>query len=208
MDCELYRGSESREVKDRLEDPSEDLILAAPIRSILVLAVIAVLVTTLEAFAEIVVIFVETDVVRIVPVACVLITVGTLVVKIPTILTVRLARIIAFLVTAAYGILKHLSSIRTRVEIIPASVVTIVVDQIVVVPSLLQPKLIRTNSIPVALLVTQVCPSTLALEFTLALELKLLPVSPSAVVLRPTLLLKLLLLRPIVGLVCSLPAIV
>ena len=119
------------------------------------------------------------------------------------VLTIGLTGVIALLVTTTDRVLKHLRSVRARVVIVATAVVAIVVDQIIVVTRLLQTELVGTDAIPVTLLITQVCTTTLTLELPLTLKLDLLPVSPTVVVLLPTLLLKLLLLSSVVCLVTT-----
>lgn len=193
------------DIKDSPDYGAKDLVLAIRVLPVLIPAVVAILISTLEAFAEIVAVFIHPDVIRVITVARVLIAVGVLVIKSPSVLTVRLSGIIAFLVAAVHGILKHLRSVLTRVVIITTAIVAVIVYQIVVIASLLKSQLVLTDPVPITLLVTEVSLATFALKRLLSLSFKSLPVTPAVVVLLQTLLAKLLLLLPIVGLVLPVP---
>jgi hypothetical protein len=156
---------ESREAKDRLEDRSEDLVLAVPVRTVFVPSVIAVLISALESLAEIIAVLVETDVVRVITDAGVLISIRRLVVVSPTVLTIRLTGIEALFVSAVNGTLDHLSAVATRVVIVTVAVIAIIVGQIVVILRLLKAKLVTTDLFPISLLqISLVCESALTLK--------------------------------------------
>jgi hypothetical protein len=156
---------ESREAKDRLEDRSEDLVLAVPVRTVFVPSIIAVLISALESLAEIIAVLVETDVVRVITDAGVLISIRRLVVVSPTVLTIRLTGIEALFVSAVNGTLDHLSAVATRVVIVTVAVIAIIVGQIVVILRLLKAKLVTTDLFPISLLqISLVCESALTLK--------------------------------------------
>jgi hypothetical protein len=156
---------ESREAKDRLEDRSEDLVLAVPVRTVFVPSIIAVLISALESLAEIIAVLVETDVVRVITEAGVLISIRRLVVVSPTVLTIRLTGIEALFVAAVNGTLDHLSAVATRVVIVTVAVIAIIVGQIVVILRLLKAKLVTTDLFPISLLqISLVCESALTLK--------------------------------------------
>lgn len=120
--------------------------------SVLVLTVVTVFISALKTFAEVVVIFVKTDVIRVVSDARVLVTVRILIVGIPSVLAIGLTRIEPFFITAVDRVLDHLSTVAARVVLIAVAIVAIVIDQIVVILRLLKTELISTDLCPISLL--------------------------------------------------------
>ena len=107
--------------------------------AILVPAIVAVFIPASKSFAEVIAIVVETYIVRIVPKGRVLIAVGILIVESPAVLTVGLTCVKPFFVSAIDRVLKHLGTVAARIVVAAAPIVTVIVDQIVIVPSLLKP---------------------------------------------------------------------
>jgi hypothetical protein len=117
-----------------------------------------------------------------------------LIIKLPTVLTVRLAGIEPLFVTVVDRVTKHLGAVLARVVHLTASIITIVIDHVVVVLSLLQSKLVLAKSIPVLLLIAKIISSVFSGQFLLAIGLVTTPVLPLAVELVQPFALKLLLL--------------
>jgi hypothetical protein len=126
-----------------------------------------------------VIVLIKLDVVVIVSVAGILVAVGILVVIIPAILTVRRTGLETCLVAVVQRLAKHLCTVLARVVILAATVVTLVVDQVVVVLGLLQPDLVTPNAVPISLLIGKVLKPSLLLQIPVPLLLKVLPVLPA-----------------------------
>jgi hypothetical protein len=77
------------QVENLREDRAEYAVAAVLVATVLVAAVIAVLVAALEAFAEIVVVLAQIDVVAGVAISRILIREGILIVELPAVLTIR-----------------------------------------------------------------------------------------------------------------------
>ena len=75
-------------VEDTSQDGSEDAVRSIVIAAILIAAIVAIFITTSEAFAEVVLILSQTDIVAVVAEGCVLISIRVLIVASPTILTI------------------------------------------------------------------------------------------------------------------------
>ncbi len=192
--------------EDRTQDISEDLVLAVVVSAIRVSVVISVFISASETFAEVVVVFVEADVVRVIPVARILIAVRRIVVVAPTVISISLACSETFFVAVLDRILDLLSTVRTCVIPRTAAVIAVVVVDVVVVPSLLEPQLILSDAIPITLLILQITHTPLLFELTLAQLLNRLPISPAVVVLLPTLIADLTLLVSVPTLIISIVA--
>jgi hypothetical protein len=123
-----------------LEDSSEHVAQEAkhPVRvcAVLILAVVAVFVAATEAFAEVVLVLRQINVVTVVPDAGVLIPETLLIAVPPTILTVRLACTNAFFVTIPHRLPKQICGVLVSLVVSPAAIVAILRRRIAVLPVL------------------------------------------------------------------------
>jgi len=193
----LMRTLVLNQAKNSAQNVAENLVFTAVVLTILVSAVVTVLVASLKALSEIVTVIIGCDVIAVITEQRFLIGVGILIVELPTVLTVRLTSIESLFVTVVDRVTKHLYSVLARVIHLTTAVITIVIDHVVIVLSLLQSKLVLAKPVPILLLVTQIIPSILTGQFLLAVRLVTIPVLPLAVVLIQSLSLDLLLLVPI-----------
>lgn len=164
-----FRKSElvSDDVEYGSDYRSKYLVLAAIVLAVLVSAVVTILVSASETFTEVVTVIVQAHVVRIVTKTRILVTIGVMRIESPSILTVGLTCVEAFFVPAIDRVAKHLSAVAACVVVAAAPIVPVIVYQVVVVPSLLQTKLIQSDPLPVTLLVTKIRQTPLSLQFLL-----------------------------------------
>jgi len=87
------------DVEDRTNYRTYQRELAVVVGSILVLSIVTIVITTLEPLSEIIAIFVHIDVIAVISVSSILIAVGILIVIIPSVGPISLARTVALLVT-------------------------------------------------------------------------------------------------------------
>ena len=124
--------------KDRTEYVSKDLVLTARVSAVGVPTIVAVLISASESFAEVVVVLVEPDIVRVIPVARVLVAERSVVVITPSVVSIRLACTESFFVSILDRVLDLLGPVGTRVVPRTSSVIAVVVIDIVVVAGLLK----------------------------------------------------------------------
>jgi hypothetical protein len=127
-------------IRLKLEDRSEDIAQETkhPIRvgPVPILAVVAVFVAATEAFAEVVLVLGEINVVTVISHAGVLIPETLLVAVSPTILTVRLAGANTFFVTISHCLPKQICRVLVCLVVSPATIVAILRRRIAVLPVL------------------------------------------------------------------------
>jgi len=126
---------------------------------ILVLTVIAVLISALKSFAEIVVVVIPLHVVAVVAVVRILVGVGALIVRIPPVLTIGLSGAVSLLVAVVCRLPEHVGAVLVRLVVVPASVVLVdrcrIKIRIVVIvgaPVILQIELLLLQALLVLLL--------------------------------------------------------
>ena len=156
------------QVEDRLEDAGYDVEHTVSVCAVPCTTVITVLIPAPEAFAEVVAVLDQVDVVTVVPVGGVLICVAVAVVEAPTVLAIRLAGEHALLVTQVHRLAQHVRGVLIRVVISTTAVVAIAVRRIGKALSLPQTQLILTQSLHIALLESILRGSTLSLELPLS----------------------------------------
>src|SRR6185369_7723943 len=72
------------EIKDRTDHASENAVSSIRVITILVPAIVAILIPALETFAEVVVILVKADIIRVIAKRTVLIGISTFIIKTPS----------------------------------------------------------------------------------------------------------------------------
>ena len=156
-------------------------------------AVIAVLITASEAFAEVVAVVVHANVVTAIPESCVLVSERIVVIEAPAILTIRLTRSDTFLITIPHGLAELIRCILVRVVVTAAAIVAINRRRIYVAPTL-KPRLVCSHVLPISLLIAQLRQSPLALEALSSLLLESLLLKLALAILIQALLLNCLFL--------------
>ena len=115
------------QVENLRKDRAQYAVTAVRIAAVLEAPVVAVFVTAPEAFAEVVVVLAQIDVVAVVTVRRILIREGILVIEVPTILTIRQAGLITLIVAVLDGLPEHLCAVLVRLVILAAAIIAIVV---------------------------------------------------------------------------------
>lgn len=126
-------------------------------------AVIAVLITASEAFAEVVAVVVHANVVTAIPESRVLVSERIVVIEAPAILTIRLTRSDTFLITITHGLPELIRCVLIRIVVSAAAIVAVNRRSVYVAPTL-KPRLVSAHVVPISLLITQLRHSPLALE--------------------------------------------
>jgi hypothetical protein len=126
-------------------------------------AVIAVLITASEAFAEVVAVVVHANVVTAISESRVLVSERIVVIEAPAILTIRLTRLDTFLITRPHGLPELIRCILIRIVVSPAAIVAVNRRSVLVAPTL-KPRLVCAHVFPISLLIAQLRYSPLALE--------------------------------------------
>lgn len=126
-------------------------------------AVIAVLITASEAFAEVVAVVVHANVVTAIPEGRVLVSERIVVIEAPAILTIRLTRSDTFLIAIPHGLPELIRCILVGVVVPPAAIVAVDRRRVYVAPTL-KPRLVCSHVLPISLLIAQLRDSPLALE--------------------------------------------
>lgn len=128
---------EPDDLNDRTDYRSEDVVTTVIVITVLILAVIAIFITSLKALSEVIIILVKADVIAVVPERGILITVRILRAELPSVLAIRASGIITLFVTTIDRILDHLRAVLTGVVVTAATRVSVIVDKVVVIACLL-----------------------------------------------------------------------
>ena len=128
---------EPDDLNDRTDYRSEDVVTTVIVVTVLILAVIAIFITSLKALSEVIIILVKADVIAVVPERGILITVRILRAELPSVLAIRASGIITLFVTTIDRILDHLRAVLTGVVVTAATRVSVIVDKVVVIACLL-----------------------------------------------------------------------
>ncbi len=127
----------------------------------MIAAVVAVLITASEAFAEVVVVLVSVYVVASVAVVRVLVRIGIPIVAAPAILAVCLSGTEALFITVVNGLAEQICAVLIRLVVPAAAIVSIARSRIeiriaivIVVARLLNAKLLLTQTLQITLLIT------------------------------------------------------
>lgn len=128
---------EPDDLNDRTDYRSEDVVTTVIVVTVLILAVIAIFITSLKALSEVIIILVKADVIAVVPERGILITVRILRAELPSVLAIRASGIIPLFVTTIDRILDHLRAVLTGVVVTAATRVSVIVDKVVVIACLL-----------------------------------------------------------------------
>lgn len=128
---------EPDDLNDRTDYRSEDVVTTVIVVTVLILAVIAIFITSLKALSEVIIVLVKADVIAVVPERGILITVRILRAELPSVLAIRASGIITLFVTTIDRILDHLRAVLTGVVVTAATRVSVIVDKVVVIAGLL-----------------------------------------------------------------------
>lgn len=128
---------EPDDLNDRTDYRSEDVVTTVIVVTVLILAVIAIFITSLKALSEVIIVLVKADVIAVVPERGILITVRILRAELPSVLAIRASGIITLFVTTIDRILDHLRAVLTGVVVTAATRVSVIVDKVVVIACLL-----------------------------------------------------------------------
>jgi len=128
---------EPDDLNDRTDNRSEDVVTTVIVVTVLILAVIAIFITSLKALSEVIIVLVKADVIAVVPERGILITVRILRAELPSVLAIRASGIITLFVTTIDRILDHLRAVLTGVVVTAATRVSVIVDKVVVIAGLL-----------------------------------------------------------------------
>ena len=121
------------QVKNQVQDISEDGIPAPRITPVLTAAVVAVFITATEAFAKVVLIISDVDIVSVVTITGIQIRIAILRIKAPSVLLVGLTGVEAFFVSRIDCLSEQVRAVLIHVVVLAIAIVAIVRCAIVVI---------------------------------------------------------------------------
>src|SRR5882672_2707877 len=126
------------QVKNQVQDISEDGIPAPRITPVLIAAVVAVFITATEAFAKVILIVGNVDIVSVIAVTGIQIRIAILWIKLPSVLPVCLSGVEALFVTSIDGLSEQVRPVLIHVVVLAIAIVAIVRRAVVVIVKILQ----------------------------------------------------------------------
>ncbi len=127
------------QVKNQVQNISKDGISAPRITPVLTAAVVAVFITATEAFAKVVLIISDVDIVSVVTITGIQIRIAILRIKAPSVLLVGLTGVEAFFVTRIDCLSEQVRPVLIHVVVLAIAIVPIVRCAVVVIVEALKP---------------------------------------------------------------------
>ncbi len=127
------------QVKNQVQNISKDGISAPRITPVLTAAVVAVFITATEAFAKVVLIIGDVDIVSVVTITGIQIRIAILRIKAPSVLLVGLTGVEAFFVTRINCLSEQVRPVLIHVVVLAIAIVPIVRCAVVVIVEALKP---------------------------------------------------------------------
>ena len=127
------------QVKNQVQNISKDGISAPRITPVLTAAVVAVFITATEAFAKVVLIISDVDIVSVVTITGIQIRIAILRIKAPSVLLVGLTGVEAFFVTRINCLSEQVRPVLIHVVVLAIAIVPIVRCAVVVIVEALKP---------------------------------------------------------------------